>query len=96
MSCVTKKISFKSHADGYNNHDNDVYYYLPLAQLEGDGDDDDADYDYAPAASEGDGDDDDADYDYAPAAWIVSYKITWNLLTSKWLLAIIWERRNLA
>ncbi|GKB04946.1 hypothetical protein Tco_0833141 [Tanacetum coccineum] len=76
MSCVTKKISLKSHADGYYYDANDDYCdILPLVRLEGDGDDDDGDYDYAPAASEGDGhasegdgDDDDGDYDYAPAA----------------------------
>nr|GEV56686.1 hypothetical protein [Tanacetum cinerariifolium]GEW15663.1 hypothetical protein [Tanacetum cinerariifolium] len=70
MSCVTKKISFRSHADGYYNDVNDDYCdILPLFLLENDGDDDDdGDYDYAPAALEGDGDDDDGDYDYAPAA----------------------------
>ncbi|GJS87066.1 putative reverse transcriptase domain-containing protein [Tanacetum coccineum] len=69
MSCVTKKISLRSHADGYYYDGNDDYCdILPLVRLEGDGDDDDGDYDYAPAASEGDGDDDDGDYDYAPAA----------------------------
>nr|GEY84635.1 hypothetical protein [Tanacetum cinerariifolium] len=51
MSCVTKKISFKSHADGYYNDGNDDYCdIVPLFRLEGDGDDDDGDYDYAPAA----------------------------------------------
>ncbi|GJZ07409.1 hypothetical protein Tco_0541202 [Tanacetum coccineum] len=67
MSSVTKKISFRSHADGYYNDVNEDYCGIqPLVRLEGDGDDDDEDYDYAPAASEGDGDDDDGDYDYAP------------------------------
>ncbi|KAJ9538969.1 hypothetical protein OSB04_031702 [Centaurea solstitialis] len=66
---VTKTIrgwSFRNHADGSINNQNDAFYINPTSayKLQGDGDDDDADYDYAPAASQRNGD----DADYAPAA----------------------------